>query len=186
VDLLRHSDAMAFISETQPLFIIKSNEFAASLTSAPIFTGQRVLHIIRNGLDVVTSSIERGWYTDEWCARQIDWAETTGAPWWADTEAKLAWGELTPLTRAASCWRALLNYADVIPGVRRIQYEELAGNPAHFVGLFEQWYGLKQTEITERHIRGSKPRPRPRIDLNDIQMPEREKFREKMEQLRYL
>jgi len=75
-NLQRRKDAIEYIKEENPLFIIKVREFHACMDIVKkIFPNVQFLHIMRNPFSVIESAVERDWYSDEYMDNIIDWAE---------------------------------------------------------------------------------------------------------------
>ena len=189
--LPQRSGALKFVQETNPLFVIKTNEAQPAFERyRRVFPGVRFIHIIRNGNDVVAGTVKKGWYTDDHMAGIVDWVEDIGlvnAPWYLDREEKLEkWTNWNQTTRAACVWRTLIDFAQSDYG---ITYEGLLYMPGHICMMVNVWYPhIKKTRITDRHIDAvlkHKPTKYPAV-INDIQEPEREKFKALMGELGYL
>jgi Sulfotransferase family len=90
-----------------------------------------VLHIIRDGRDVVCSLLERGWL------RERGGHDDVGQPYgpyvrsWVEPERRDEFLEASEATRAAWAWRRYLTAARTVPDhTVEIRYEEIAANPA--------------------------------------------------------
>ena len=188
--LSKHKDAVAFIKEEKPLFIIKIPEFQPCFTYAKqIFPGVKFTHIIRNGNDVICSTVNRGWYTDEWLRNDIIEHMDTEffAPWYIDKESHSEWSNWNPATRTACVWRCCIEKGIFGKNDRgyMLRYEELISNPRNYVKTLSTWLDLKPTEITERHIKDIKISKGYDSILDDIQEPEKQKYKGLMAELGY-
>jgi hypothetical protein len=193
-DLSRRKDAIKYIEQENPLFIIKTNEFQPLLNIARrIFRGVKFIHIIRNGNDVIQSTLKKGWYSDEYMENQIvDWVERrneNNIPWYIDDVSKNLWYHWNRETRIACVWRCLVekckeDYDDTFV----IHYEYLLTDPEGVIlSLTPVLLEYRITEITKRHIEAIKSYKKsnyPKI-TNKIEQPERDKFCKLMEKLWY-
>jgi hypothetical protein len=89
-----------------------------------------VLHIIRDGRDVVCSLLERGWL------RERDGHDDVGQPYgpyvrsWVEPERRDEFLEASEATRAAWAWRRYLAAAREVPEhTLELRYEEIATDP---------------------------------------------------------
>jgi len=185
-NLRRRKDAVEFIENEKPYFIIKNPE------AQPLMDGIRNLlpgvffvHILRHGLDVVSSTMERGWFTDDYCnSAIIEWMqphEKCNIPWYIDKRSKELWPYWNPATRSACSWRCLTlagENADL-----QFKYEDFKQNPVEFLKSFS----LKPTQLTKKHVKSVlefKDRDE-KIDITEIDEPERSKFEKVLYHLNY-
>jgi Sulfotransferase family len=198
-EMPRRQDVMAYLEKTKVIFLMKMPEFQPlfEVTEA-IFPNPRFLHIIRNGLDVVASSLKRGWFTDEFMGdAYIGWVRADGAgnvaPWPLDDESRALFPRWTPATRSASLWRQLtqkgIDYASTHKDKSQdLRYEDLLSDPRKMTAEIARRFGLEITKITEKNL--DKVRnfdaDQYSLGLNDIEEPERTRFGRLMEQLGYL
>ena len=163
-----------------------------------IFPGVRFLHIMRNGFDVIASSIERGWYTDDYMkSAMIDWVEShifateerppQNVPWWLDSGSKIRWKDWNQATRSACVWRCLTEIG------RKYEfsctYESFTESPLVWTKIHANAYDLEMTSITKRHIEDIRKYPGdndPEVSLDDIEEPEKTKFVQLMKECGYL
>lgn len=198
-EMRRRQDVIAYLKKTKAIFLMKIPEFQPLFeVTETIFPGPRFLHIIRNGLDVVASSLKRGWFTDEFMGEAyIGWVRTnaTGraAPWFLDDESRALFPRWTPATRAASLWRQLtqkgIDYTSTHKDKSQdLRYEAFLLDPKTITSEIAQRFGLEITEITEKALDSVRnfDADRYSLGLNDIEDPERAKFGLLMEQLGYL
>ncbi len=198
--LSRRQDVLRQIQERPPLFALKIPEFQPLFSTASrIAAGTVLLHIIRNGNDVIASSLKRGWYSDaflkegliEWVRKPVSEQECP-APWYLDSESSALFPRWNQETRAASIWRQLtaagLDYAASHPTqCISLQYEEFARAPEAIAERVAGQYGLETTEITRRHlsaVAGFSPSSYPSA-VARIQEPERARFLALMKDLGY-
>lgn len=196
----RRQSAMELARKIQPVFILKIPELQPLfVTIRTLFQKARFLHILRNGTDVVGSSVHRGWFSDDYLEKSyLNWTCPTGpqrknfAPWFLDEESKTHFRKWNIVTRNASVWRSLvesgLRYSEHHPdSAFTIRYEEFISDPEEYIGKLETWTGMKSTELTEKHleaIRNHTSKPYRSI-ADEIEMPEAPKFRALMDRLEY-
>ena len=177
----RRPDAIKLLQEEKGLFIIKMTEFALSDLPEDTFPGARIINIIRNGNDVISSSIARLWFGTDY--QPIDWLTESGAPWFLTADEQIYWWDSwNPHTRAACVWRCSVERDKI--GIR---YEDLLERPEYYVEKWKAKFKLAKTELTDRHIkdiRAHKPKECFSM-LEHIQEPERERYISLMQQLGY-
>jgi len=90
-----------------------------------------VLHIVRDGRDVVCSLLEKGWL------REREGHDDVGQPYgsyhrsWVETQRRHEFTRAREATRAAWAWRRYLTAARAAPEhTLEIRYEEIAADPA--------------------------------------------------------
>jgi hypothetical protein len=90
-----------------------------------------VLHIVRDGRDVVCSLLEQGWL------RERDGRDDVGQPFgsyhrsWVEPERREEFTRASEATRAAWAWRRYLTAARSVPEhTLELRYEEIAADPA--------------------------------------------------------
>jgi len=199
----RRKDAMEFFEQENPVFIIKTTE-AQPLKKAmkEIFKGVCFIHIARNGNDVISSALMRGWFTDEYInsgmVERVEKRKGNNVPWYLDEESKDYFPTWQPVTRAACVWRHFAGKGACelqdFAGMRRdwqIRYENFILQPEIYLQKFQELlypqFSLKTTKITRRHLKAIKkfsPRQYPSL-ASKIEYPEKDKFVELMEKLRY-
>jgi hypothetical protein len=91
-----------------------------------------VLHIVRDGRDVVCSLLEKGWLADKRAG-----ADDAGLPYgghvrpWVEPERREEFAGASEASRAAWAWRRYLTAARAAPGQTfEIRYEQIAADPA--------------------------------------------------------
>jgi protein-tyrosine sulfotransferase len=89
-----------------------------------------VLHIVRDGRDVVCSLLERGWLGDERAGRDDAGLRYGGhARSWVEPERRAEFARASEATRAAWAWRCYVTAARRAPEhTLQIRYEELAAD----------------------------------------------------------
>ena len=117
-----------------------------------------VLHITRDGRDVVCSLLERGWL------REREGHDDTGQPYgahvrpWVEPERRDEFTHAREATRAAWAWRRYLTAARAAPEhTLEIRYEEIAADPAaaaeRIAGRLETEAGPLADALCEVHSR---------------------------------
>lgn len=197
-ELRRRQDVVLYLQKTNALFLMKIPEFQPLFEATEaIFPEPRFLHIVRNGLDVVASSLKRNWFTDEFMDQAyIGWVRIDSAgnasPWFLDDESRALFPGWTPATRSASIWRQLTEKGlDYTSGHKDrsqdLRYENFLSNPERVTAEIARQFGLEMTEITEKNLESVRnfDGNRYSINLTDIEEPERTKFGRLMERLGY-
>lgn len=127
---------------------------------ARVFRGLKVIHIIRNGNAMISSSIRRGWFSDDYLNRAWPaWVLTTGAanvPWFIPAEDADRFARWNAETRMAYLWRFLtecgMAYGRGREDYLEIRYEELMTDPEEVVRRCETFIGTRRTPLTGRHL----------------------------------
>lgn len=197
--LYGRSDAIKLIEDEKPLFVIKNPEAQHMLSDlADIFPGIRFIHILRNGLDVIGSSLARGWFVDDY--EPIDDYDEDGFSWMNNfsmlnkNDVYWHWQKWNPITRTACTWRILtemgMEYCKNNIGTTwEFKYEDFCKYlNTGFVNVAVWKYDIKSTDLTNKHLQSVKDFNPQKYDIkiNDIQQPERSKFVELMEKMGYL
>lgn len=192
----RRRDALEDIVKGKYIFVLKISEIHPLL---PIFEKTfgriKVIHIIRDGNAVISSSLRRGWYSDKFLDNDMtQWMQegSPNAPWFipaCDVGKFRRWNRET---RVAYIWRNLTKVARDY-GVKRdnyleLRYENLVKDPEGVVTLCEKFLGLKRTKITMKNIRAVKKHivTRHRNQTLGIDRDERPLFENFMKELNYL
>lgn len=90
----------------------------------------RVVHVVRDGRDVVCSLLERGWLSPE--RTDTDDARLSFGPhtrFWVEEERRDEFPRVSDATRAAWMWRRYLTTARRHDGALELRYEALAADP---------------------------------------------------------
>ena len=183
ITMRNRSDALEYIEENNPKFILKHTEFQHLFEYAPAhWVGVKYIVVFRNGCDVVKSAIKRGWFTDEWCEDIIEPNHrpiTIKVPNYID-DCSL-WHIWNPETRAACVWRTVnemgIEYKKKHPNiVFQFRYEDFCRRPITGSMALSQWLGLNITDLTRKHIREVHSPPKYKFDINSISEPERTRF----------
>jgi len=185
--------ALEWFETVKPWIIIKTNESQNYFEIFNrIFPNCHFVHVVRDGIDVVASSLGRGWFADDY--KPIEFADNE-APLYIPKYLRGQWQFYSPATRAAQTWRCLMDAGDLFFDNKdgdcwRVRYDHFVQIPEFYVACAEENYtGLKWNDLTEKHIRDiydfkSKSVNRNAV-LNLIEQPERGKFEKAMEKYRY-
>jgi len=191
----RRLDAMKAIIDHNYKFVIKTNEsWGTDQLLRTCFPGFKKINVIRNGNDVVSSSMRKGWYTDEYMRSVVDWTNW-GAPWFVSNEDAARWPLWNPITRAACVWKTLMDAwmestrLEILDRTTciSVKYEELVKAPRSTVSLIAKGLGLEQTVTTAEHTTDICNFTVLRHDsiLNKIHEPMRDEFAKMMVELGY-
>lgn len=90
----------------------------------------RIVHILRDGRDVVCSLLERGWLGDRRAGQADDAGLGYGsdARFWVEPERRLEFGQVSEARRAAWVWRRYVTAARASAAFQ-LSYESLAADP---------------------------------------------------------
>jgi hypothetical protein len=198
-ELSRRSEVLRFLRHRPPMWVVKTTEYQTLFDATrAVFAGARFVQAVRNGGEVVSSALKRGWYSDEYLNRAlVDWARRpepggVALPWYLDEASREAFASWGPATRAAAVWRVLTEaglawQAEHPDECLTVRYEELVARPEEVVDGLARHLGLEPTELTRRHlasVRAHRPTQHPSL-LPSIEHPERERFAALLERLGY-
>lgn len=190
-------NALAWIAYEDPVFVIKLPEmqpFARILLNS--IPGSKLIHIYRDGRDVVASAVSRGWHTDEWYHNHaVEWVQhstgLTNRPYYVDVSPE-EWTRMNPETRAACSWRCNMPKGEwrTRPEESMVvyRYEGLKRAPEDGVFDLTRTFNLRETEKTAQVLSSIKtfhqedrPDPTPKI-----QEPELSRFQAKLKDWEYV
>jgi hypothetical protein len=90
-----------------------------------------VLHIVRDGRDVVCSLLERGWLGDREGRDDAGQPYGSHSRFWVEPERRTEFSRACEARRAAWAWRRYVTAARAVPEhTLEIRYEEIAADPA--------------------------------------------------------
>lgn len=181
--LHRRDDAIELIQAENPWWIIKNPE-AQLLTPEleKVFPGITFINMYRNGLNVIASNVERGWFTEDY--QPIDPIDNVGRPWYIPLGQSEDWEKWNPATKSACNWRILSE----IEMPNSVKYEDFCKSPFKYIDGWSVEYGLSVTDLTTIHlqkVKEWKPGPTSKVKITDIMQPERDRFIEAMKKLEY-
>ncbi len=112
-------------------------EMAFVVQAVPLaYPAARVVHIVRDGRDVVCSLLEK-----PWLRRQQAQADDAGVPYgayarfWVEPERRGEFEAASDARRAAWVWRSYVTAARAAAGALQIRYEDLVTDPAAAAAL---------------------------------------------------
>jgi hypothetical protein len=110
------------------------------------------VHVVRDGRDVVTSLLERGWLsTERTDADDARLAFGAHPRFWVEPERRDEFTHVSDATRAAWAWRRYVTAAGAVPErTIEVRYEQLASDPAAAAGPVADALGVEQGLVTER------------------------------------
>ncbi|MBI2889490.1 MAG: sulfotransferase [Nitrospirae bacterium] len=161
------------------------------------FPRLKVIHLIRDGRDVVASGLRRAWYSDTYYREWVTtWfrrgSESPDAcPFFVEERYRSDWSRWNPATRAAYNWcrmvQAGLEGAQNEPvRVRRVKYEELVRDVEGVAGRLADWAGLELSGLSRSHMRGLEEYHQVTHDhVFDLAPAVRDRFNEFCEDLGY-
>lgn len=193
----RKIDAMKNLKENDYLFVIKIPDiqpFYGLLEE--IFPGVKFIELIRDGNDIVSSSIRNDFYSaEDLNERLANWSYLVNdlrVPWFVEEKYKKIFTKWNYPTRVAYIWRVETEHGLKFlqkkkSNLFQFKLEEFTKDPQLVVKKMEDFVGRKRTDITNKHIDsvGSfKQREYP-DNTPDIESPEKEKFISLREKLGY-
>ncbi len=193
----RRKDVIEDLENKNYLFVLKIPNIQPSLkTLKNLFHDIKFIHCIRDGNSIVSSSIRRDFFTQDYLnKRSVDWSNEISSikiPWFINKKDYQYFSKWTQYTRAAYIWRILtemgLNFADENKKyVFQFKFEDFINNPEPFVGKIEKFVGKKRSDITIQHIESIKSYKQLIYPDNtpNIEPPEREKFVNLRKKLKY-
>lgn len=174
----RRQTVLQYIHDTSPTFIIKLTDIMhLRLSHINYLTGlPKSCIIARNGYDVISSSVKKGWYTDAWMGDAIIDFWTTTLP--ASDQWMWLPNTASPATRASCLWR---NFITTFP-TPDITYESLVADPESAITDLLSSLSLTPTSLTDLHVQSVKrhsPTPHDHQAITNLITPdhgERDKF----------
>lgn len=159
----RRSDGLEFIERTDPLFVVKTLETQPLLpTLQEAFEDLVVIHAVRNGNDVIKSSLKRGWYSQEHVRTGIiEWMHGSTpqlpTPWYLRDDMKEQFAQGNPPTRVAAVWTALNRRAleydrEGLSPLETVRYEDLLRSPSSVVDQVSTLLSRSPTKTTRTHL----------------------------------
>jgi Sulfotransferase family len=126
------------------------------------YASARAIHLVRDGRDVVSSLLERGWLSagregsDD---AKLPYGDS--ARFWVEPERRSEFEQASDATRAAWAWRSYVSAARAVQSDRvlELRYEELTSDPAvcaarlgAFLGADEQLLAERLVDVHERSV----------------------------------
>ncbi len=108
------------------------------------------VHVVRDGRDVATSLLERGWLSAE--RTGADDARLPFGPYarfWVEPGREQEFSEVSDATRAAWAWRRYVTAASAVPGrTAVVHYEQLVSDPAAAAAAVAERLGAEPRLVT--------------------------------------
>ena len=183
---MMRNELLTKVSESK--LVIKLTDIQPSLYDIRrLFPGVKIVHIIRNGNDVISSAVKRRWFTDNYMKHDFLDVTYWGVPWMIDEEVEaIVWKNWNPETRAACMWRTCVETGLFESDhMITIRYEDLiAGNMD--VNSLANDLGLTPTSLTWKHMESVGKRGLHKDITGRIAEPERGRFMALMKELKYV
>ena len=109
------------------------------------------VHVVRDGRDVVTSLLERGWLSaDRTGADDARLAFGSHARFWVERGREQEFTEVSDATRAAWAWRRYVAAAQAVPGrTVVVRYEQLVADPLAAAAPVAERLGVAPEPVAE-------------------------------------
>jgi Sulfotransferase family len=127
--ILAVSRRVGLVGAVRP--VEQTPEMAFAVQAIPLaYPEARVVHIVRDGRDVVCSLLEK-----PWLRREEVQADDAGVPYgayarfWVEPERRAEFEAASDARRAAWVWRAYVTAARAAEGALEVRYEDLAVDP---------------------------------------------------------
>jgi len=172
------------VLDFKPVFIIKTNEAQTNLPFlAELFPECRIAHCIRNGNDVVKSSVKKGWYVDSYFDSVVDLMQDGPGfetPHFSifERDFYLNKKKYNQITRCAHVWDRLMNAYEEYGLDHNLcfRYEELSKYKWQIIKLMNDYFNSEPTELTIRHFDSIREYKKSDSIAHKIQDPERGNF----------
>ena len=196
-DFERKSDVLEYLKNIDYFFVLKAPSVHPFLDLVrDIFKGVKIIDIVRNGNDVVSSSMRRDMFSDmDLNERNVDWSFPTGGlkvPWFIDEKDRVPFKDWNYQTRVAHMWNVLteasINFSKDNKDVFHLKYDDFIKNPISYLEKIESFLGRRRTSITDKHIESIKTynyRDYPDISP-DLSSPVKEKYINLQKKLGYM
>jgi len=180
------------VLDFKPVFIIKTNEAQTNLPFLnELFPNCHIVHCVRNGSDVIQSSLARGWYTDEYFNKAVDLMHNGPGfvtPHYSifERDFYLRKEKYNQVTRCAHVWRVLMDAYDEFDPDHKycMSYERFLEYKLDIMGLMKAKYNLEPTELTIKNFDSIKTSKHDLI-THKIKKQERCKFIDTMKRWGY-
>ena len=155
--------------------------------------GCRIVHVVREGLDVALDVAEKEWLSNEEHLRPIhanpyreythrDGGDNFHLPHWVEAGQEERYLKLSQYVRGLYYWRRVIEMSgagsesqESGKEVRMVQFSDLIDRPEQTIDALTLWLGLDKTELTQRLLAEIKRPPdrEPPIDpTNELDMAE--------------
>ena len=148
--IMRRRDIVKAIRDENPLFVLKTLESQPWLIPESKLVSCPIVHAVRNGWDVIGSSMKRGWYTDEYLENDLlDYViryENCKIPWYMPERFFELFKKSNQANRIALVWAVLVQM-----GIDHAtwSYEVLMADPEASILNLSEW---AKTPIEDKTI----------------------------------
>lgn len=155
--LSRKSDALKWLENNNVSFVIKTNDVQNNFHFfKQVFPNCKFIHIIRNGYEVVESSINRGWFKDDYDYMD-HLIENVNMPLYLKMKINIVdyVNRFNPETRAAIVWSELNRtayYHKSEPNFYFLKYEDLCNNSGREINNITKKFNMELTNLSKIHI----------------------------------
>lgn len=194
----RKTDVMEHLEKNDYLFVIKMPDIQPFYDVLyKCFDGVKFVDLVRDGNDVVSSSIRRDFYSiEDLNERLVIWSNMINnlrVPWFIENKNRENFSKWNHETRVAHIWRIQtecgLDFASEHEDkILQYKLEDFSKDPEIFVKKVEKFLNRKRTKITDKNVKSvEKFKQRKYADNTEkIASPEKEKFIDLRKKLGYL
>jgi hypothetical protein len=199
VNLHSRDDVQWYVRENKSLLLYNLAEVMLYLSFLiEVFPHCKIIHVVRNGLDVALSIADKQWFSDAQLKnprnnllfreyRSADGVKRYYLPWWLQEEDSESFLNMGNFGRGLCYWRSLLEQSQEQikqlkakkPQIyREVKYEELVRDPAHVLDALADYLDVapsEQTASIRATLEGQKTVSQPSYPIE--QVPESEKKR---------
>jgi hypothetical protein len=196
-DFERKNDVLEYLKDNDYFFVLKAPSVHPFLDLVcDIFKDVKIIDIVRNGNDVVSSSMRRDMFSDiDLNERNVDWSFPTDGlkvPWFIDEKDRVPFKDWNYQTRVAHMWNVLTEasiiFSENNKNVFQLKYDDFIRNPISYLEKIESFLGRRRTSITDKHVESIKTysyRDYPDIS-SDLSSPVKEKYIDLQKKLGYM
>lgn len=128
-----------------------------------LFPLLKIIHLIRDGRDVIASGLGRQWYTDEfyrnWTVTWFSWSERGAlcCPWFVEERYQDQWTAWNPATRAAYNWTRMVRHGLEVAKAHpdrmlTVKYETFAADVPRESERLADWARLRLSALSRSHM----------------------------------
>lgn len=160
----RRRDYQALAGREQLRFVFKMPDVhLVQGALLDLFPQLKIIHLVRDGRDVIASGLRRQWYTDEFYRNWVvTWFCASGkkepaCPWFVEERYRAHWAGWNPATRGAYNWvrmvRHGLDVAKAHPDrMMTVKYETFATNVRQESHRVAEWAELRLSALSRSHM----------------------------------
>ncbi len=199
VNLHSRDDVQRYVRENNSVLLYNLAEVMPYLSFLiEVFPHCKIIHVVRNGLDVALSITDKQWFSDAQLKnprnnllfreyRSADGAKRYYLPWWLQEEDSESFLNMGNFGRGLCYWRSLLEQSrEQIKQLKakkpqiycEVKYEELVRDPAHVLDDLADFLDIvpsEQTASVRAMLENQKTVSQPTYPIE--QVPESEKKR---------